>query len=237
MESLYITTNTLLKKTAQQSSDLLPCDYQSLKGGDVLEASVIMVSGNHFFLQNIKNSSFLNGFVFRDHATLNSPTQSCSQPTNVPDAALDLIKQFEGFSATAYVDPLSGNLPITIGYGTTRKADGSPWYLGNTITKDEATELLRKQVDEDYVSRLSNSIPCWKDLNDNQKSAIISFAYNLGADFYNADGFNSISRAIDNFTEEKSDIETAFLRYVNPGSNVEEGLRRRRLAEANLFNS
>ena len=53
---------------------------------------------------------------------------------------LKLIKEFEGCHLSAYPDPLSGNLPITIGWGSTRRKDGSPFQLGQSISQQEADE-------------------------------------------------------------------------------------------------
>ena len=38
---------------------------------------------------------------------------------------LNLIKEFKGCKLKAYIDPGSGNLPITIGYGSTLYENGS----------------------------------------------------------------------------------------------------------------
>ena len=65
-----------------------------------------------------------------------------SGSSDVPASGLKLIKEFEGCRLNAYPDPLSGNLPITIGWGGTRKKDGSPFKMGDTITQAEADELL-----------------------------------------------------------------------------------------------
>lgn len=70
-------------------------------------------------------------------------------------------------------------------------------------------------------------------MNDNQRGALLSFAYNLGAGFYNSSNFNTISR---NLREKnwKAIPETLKL-YRNPGSSVEAGLLRRRIAEGKLW--
>jgi hypothetical protein len=49
---------------------------------------------------------------------------------DVPMMGIKLIKEFEGCHLKAYPDPLSGGLPITIGWGTTRKKDGSIHHSG-----------------------------------------------------------------------------------------------------------
>ncbi|MFE4108316.1 peptidoglycan-binding protein [Almyronema epifaneia] len=150
----------------------------------------------------------------------------------VPLAGVELIKQFEGLHLTAYPDPLSGGKPYTVGWGSTRRKDGSPFYLGERISRSEADDLLIYQLETEFLPALGR-IPVWVELNDNQRGAILSFAYNLGAGFYEAPGFETISRVLRNRQWDK--IESALLLYRNPGTNVEEGLRRRRLAEAALF--
>ncbi len=150
----------------------------------------------------------------------------------VPLPGVALIKEFEGFFAKAYPDPLSGGKPITIGWGTTRKKNGGEWYLGETITREEADELLIYQLDSSYLPPMLK-IPVWNELNANQQGALLSFGYNLGANFYGNDNFASITRVLKN--KQWDQIEETFIKYRNPGSNVEQGLKRRRIAEAKLF--
>eukprot|EP01061_Rhynchopus_euleeides_P000132 TRINITY_DN1008_c0_g1_i3.p1 TRINITY_DN1008_c0_g1~~TRINITY_DN1008_c0_g1_i3.p1 ORF type:complete len:302 (+),score=109.01 TRINITY_DN1008_c0_g1_i3:61-966(+) len=165
--------------------------------------------------------------------------QCCTPPPpppvssgEVPQAGLELIQKFEGLRLSAYPDPLTGNLPITIGYGSTRKLDGSAWVLGDTITKATAVQLLEKQVQDKFLPPLE-AIPVWGELNTNQRGAILSFAYNLGAHFYGKSSFTTITRVL---REKQWDqIRAALVLYRNPGSSVEAGLRRRREAEADLF--
>ena len=70
-------------------------------------------------------------------------------------------------------------------------------------------------------------------MNDNQKGALLSFAYNLGARFYGSSGFNTISKVLRN--KEWSSVPDTLKMYRNPGSNVEVGLLRRRGAEGRLW--
>lgn len=150
----------------------------------------------------------------------------------VPTPGLDLIKTFEGLSLQAYPDPKTGNLPITIGWGSTRDKNGQPFKLGDRITREEADALLMMQVANNYLPP-QQRIPTWSTMNDNQRGAILSFAYNLGAYFFEASGFETISRVLRN--QEWQNLEAALILYRNPGTNVEEGLLRRRLSEANVF--
>jgi GH24 family phage-related lysozyme (muramidase) len=150
----------------------------------------------------------------------------------VPGPGVELIKTFEGLRLEAYPDPLTGGLPITIGWGSTRKRDGSPFQLGERITREEADELLNWKLQREFLPPLQR-IPGWQQLNAQQQGAILSFAYNLGANFYGISGFETISRVLRE--QDWKDIERALVMYRNPGSNVEEGLLRRRLTEAKVF--
>ncbi|MBO1061987.1 MAG: glycoside hydrolase family protein [Aphanizomenon sp.] len=172
-------------------------------------------------------------------SSISSPTSSVLTSSyfggttgKLPLPAIPLIKQFEGCYLKAYPDPLSGNLPITIGWGCTKKRDGSNWKLGESITQQEADDLLMIQIENSYLPPLQK-IPVWDELNANQQGALLSFAYNLGANFYGGSGFSSMTRVLRD--KKWDEIEETFLKYRNPGSNVEAGLKRRRQAEAKLF--
>ncbi|NJN20790.1 MAG: hypothetical protein HC812_05855 [Leptolyngbya sp. RL_3_1] len=150
----------------------------------------------------------------------------------VPEPGLRLIKTFEGCHLSAYPDPLSGGVPYTIGWGSTRRKDGTPFQLGDTLTQAEADDLLRWQVERSFLPALTR-IPGWADWTATQAGAILSFAYNLGADFYGASGFETISRTLR--AGQWANIEYALTLYRNPRTHVEEGLLRRRLTEAQVF--
>ncbi|MEM9163546.1 MAG: lysozyme, partial [Cyanobacteria bacterium P01_F01_bin.4] len=150
----------------------------------------------------------------------------------IPDAGVALIKNFEGLRLEAYPDPLSGGKPYTIGYGSTRTKSGGAFAIGDKISKEDATELLVQQIERDYLPPLED-IPNWSTFNDDQRGAILSFAYNLGARFFGANNFETITRVL---REKQWDqIEAALVLYRNRGTSVEKGLLRRRLTEAELF--
>ena len=162
------------------------------------------------------------------------------KPYNPPEASdislagINLIKEFEGFYANAYVDPLSGYLPITIGWGSTFDTDGSRFHLGQTVTRERAQELLIYECEKKCLPSL-RGIPYWNEMSDGQHGALLSFSYNLGAGFYGGDGFGTITRKLRD--KAWDEVPNALLLYINPGSNVEEGLRRRRKAEGDLWRS
>lgn len=158
-----------------------------------------------------------------------------SESGKLPAAGIELIKEFEGLHLEAYPDPLSGNLPITIGWGSTKDIDGSPFELGDKISREKADLLLEQQVKYKYLDTLEKTIPFWDEMNDNQHGALVSFAYNLGARFYGSSDFNTISRVLRE--KEWSKVPDALYLYRNPGTSVEAGLARRRIAEGNLWES
>ena len=166
-----------------------------------------------------------------------SPAAPGGQPDWLP-LALKLIKEFEGCAKRlpngtiqAYPDPGTGGDPWTIGWGTTR-IHGKAVQPGQIITQAEADSELMGQVGQ-FQTHLATSIPGWGQLKANQKAALISFAWNCGSGFYGTDGFNTITRTL----REKAyaNVPAALLLYVNPGTNVEAGLRRRRLAEGAMW--
>jgi GH24 family phage-related lysozyme (muramidase) len=152
----------------------------------------------------------------------------------LPACGVELIKKFESCFLNAYPDPLSGNEPITVGWGCTVKEDGSKWKLGDRITAERADKLLIDQLTKDYYPAIANSVPYWEEMNEGQQGALLSFSYNLGRSFMLTGNFNSLRSTL----KEKrwADIPATLLKYRNPGSNVELGLYRRRYAEGLLWN-
>lgn len=147
---------------------------------------------------------------------------------------IKLIKEFEGCHLKAYPDPLTGGLPITIGWGSTRDFDYTPFKRDRVITQEYADRLLEHDILNRFLPKLS-IIPYWSEMNENQQGSILSFSYNLGADFYGNSNFNTITRVL---REKKwNEVPKALELYCNPGSKVEAGLLRRRKSEGKLWMS
>ncbi len=174
--------------------------------------------------------------IFRGKKTSAAPAPAAAAAPvggdDVPQMGIKLIKEFEGCRLNAYPDPLSGNLPITIGWGCTRKKDGSPFKMGDKITQAEADELLIDECKHMFLPAL-RKIPYWSEMSDGKRGALLSFAYNLGAGFYGGDNFNTITKRLKN--KEWDQVPDALFLYRNPGSNVEAGLARRRKAEGEAW--
>lgn len=165
-----------------------------------------------------------------------------TQPTSSSDSdavvatkyapAIALIKEFEGCVLKAYPDPGTGGEPWTIGYGNTRYPDGTKIKPGDVITQQKANEMLADEVNT-IVKFLAVKVPHWFTLNLNQQSALISFSFNVGMYWYNSVGFRTLSNVI--YSRLWNNVPETLLLYVNPGTTVTAGLRRRRVAEGNLW--
>lgn len=173
-----------------------------------------------------------------------TPGKTQSNTSIIPQSGLDVIKKFEGYHkkladgrAQAYPDPgpKGWSLP-TIGYGTTRYPNGQPVRQRDIITHEQAEEYLMDYVDKKCRTALEK-IATWSQMNDNQRGALYSFAYNLGAGFYKGSGFQSITRVCDSpeLWNNKSWVEQQFVKYVKADGKTLPGLVRRRKAEAQLF--
>ena len=147
-------------------------------------------------------------------------TQAASN-LNYSEYVVSLIKQFEGFSASAYWDVNQW----TIGYGTTG-------YAGQTISEAEADLVLRDRLNT--INQKINQFTANNNLylNQYQHDALISFSFNCGTDWTTQGGrfFNAVTRnaSVDEFL-------FAISLWANVSSTPDANLLNRRLAEANLY--
>ena len=145
-----------------------------------------------------------------------------------------LIRKYEGLRLKSYPDSLHGWKTPTIGYGTVEYSNGHKVRKGDRITQEKAEAELNYYINRRIIPTLSRSIPTWGKMNDYQKEAIISFAYNLGEYFYGSMGFKTITRALST-TSNWWEVPDSLELYRNPGSKVEAGLLRRRKEEGKLW--
>jgi lysozyme len=137
------------------------------------------------------------------------------------DAGLKLIKEFEGFSSVAYEDQ-GGRW--TIGYGSAMNVKP-----GDTMTEEEASLRLLSDITS-TASRVEQLL--MHDLTDNQFSAVVSFAYNLGV------GNLAKSTLLNCINKHQIDDAAKSFEMWNKVAGVENaGLLRRRQAERDLFNT
>ena len=162
-----------------------------------------------------------------------TPDPTPKSSGKIPAEAIALICEFEGFRANVYNDGVG---VATIGYGSTFYANGQKVQWGDPpISEPEARRMMEIIAEEDFWNVIKNTIPFWQEMTDGQRGALLSFSYNLGANFYGSPGFATISACLRD--RAWNEVPAAFRLYVNPGSAVEAGLRRRREAEIELWNS
>jgi lysozyme len=143
----------------------------------------------------------------------------------VNKAGKDLIKKFEGCKLKAYKCPANID---TIGWGATFYLDGSKVKEGDVITQERADEMLDIMV-EGFAKQVRPLIK--KEITDNNFSAIVSFAYNVGV------GNLKKSTLLKKVNADPKDptIKAEFMKWTRANNVVLKGLVRRREAEAKLY--
>jgi lysozyme len=144
-------------------------------------------------------------------------------------AALELIKEFEDCHLKAYKCPAN---VFTVGYGTTRIGNRSVREGDVLFSEKEAEKILVEQLEREYLPKMK-IIPGWDKMNANQQSALLSFAYNLGAHFYGSVGFETITKHLR--LKDWDAIPRVLELYVKGGGKTLPGLVRRRKREGELW--
>lgn len=152
----------------------------------------------------------------------------------VSQAGIDLIHRFEGYAkklpdgrAQAYPDPATGGAPWTIGWGSTTDENGMPIKPGTVWTRERADARFRLHLAE-FEAAVRKMVG--DNATQNQFDALVSFAYNLGAE--------SLRRSTLLRLHNEGDYAGAaaeFVRWNRAAGKVMAGLTRRREAEAKLY--
>lgn len=107
---------------------------------------------------------------------------------------IDLIKQHEGCCLTAYPDPVTGDEPWTIGYGTTHGV-----HKGMKITLPDAEAMLVASLP---IYEVTVAKALHVKVTQEQFDAMVSLCYNIGS---------------------RSFLGSSVLRHVNEGDYVAAG--------------
>ena len=141
--------------------------------------------------------------------------------------AADLCRRFEGLSLKPYLCP--AGIP-TIGYGSTRYADGKAVTLKDApITKAVADELLLLTLSRDYMPGVLKLSPSLAN-RPKALAAMADFAYNLGVARYAG---STLRKRVD--AGDWAAAKTELGKWVNGGGKPLPGLVARRAAEAALL--
>ena len=195
---------------------------------------VLVININTWLLRSVLTYALLSlsltwGFFITikcvpDFSNMPSPSEQ------LRERMYDLIRDFEGFEPNAYM--VDGEDFYTIGYGNTYNPDGSPIGANQTVTREQADGLMRHEADSYYKKLMG--IPAFASLPEPTRRSLGSFSYNTGPDWYGHQDFQTLTRAVD--SGDTKQIGEAIQLYVNPGTSVTEGLKRRRVAERDLMN-
>lgn len=140
----------------------------------------------------------------------------------IPQAAIDIIKKFEGLRFAAYPDPATGDKPYTVGWGHTGGV-----FKDTHIDINMAEKLLRIDLESCMKCVLERvTVP----LSDNELSALLCFVFNLGPTAF----INSTLLRLIN-ENRKQEAADQFLRWDKAAGKVLAGLTARRKAERELF--
>lgn len=211
-------------------------EFQIYNGRDLARSGDLVKPNFQKDICGSTNGSAVGGIQSENESQFFSEV---SQNTNQPPfkGSLELSKKYESYEGEAY--DLEGEGIYTIGYGLRgfyydEAGNQVPITASSTMTEAEATATKNRRFAIEFLPELQK-IPGWNDMSSGQQSALASFSWNLGAGFYESPGFETISGAL----REKrwNDVPSALLLYRNPGSKFEEGLRRRRIEEGQLWSN
>lgn len=149
-------------------------------------------------------------------------------------AAVQLIESFEGVETEAYLDPIG--IP-TICAGITKYPNGEAVALGDVCDTRICKGHLISLLEQTYVPALSR-IPGWDRLGPRRQAVLLSFAWNLGANFYGSEGFETITRVLKEGAsrpEAYAEMPKALSLYVNAGGAPLPGLVDRRRREGEIW--
>ena len=128
---------------------------------------------------------------------------------------ITLIKKWEGYRDKAYI--CAGGV-CTIGYGHTQSIE-----MGTTCTKEQAEQWFIEDIEraEKQVNKYDNIYH----FTDNEFSALVSFAFNVG----------NINQLTAKGTRSREQIKTSWVKYNKHKGKVLDGLKKRRAEELQLF--
>ncbi len=166
------------------------------------------------------------------------------------DAGLALIKQAEGLELKAYPDPASelGRACTAKGYSMRnygkikgwRDLSGGPWTIGYgdtgpdvveglAITQGEAEDRLRSRLEREFEPEVLQALG-GAAVSQNQFSALVSLAYNIGVAALKSSTVLRCTRA-----GAVKAASQAFGLWNKAGGKALPGLTRRRDAESALY--
>ncbi len=184
---------------------------------------------SHHIVQNLQLERLDDSLTIklRNSETLTTQPSAKVKSPPVSNIALNLIKEFEGFKSSAYID--TDGTPV-IGYGLSKIA-GQPVKIGDRISTNQANAALNAHLEE--IHRELDRI-VQVDLSERQLSALASITFNVGVDSIKD---STLIRKIN--AKDYVGAANEFLRWdkANLSGRLVQlpGLTRRREAERQMF--
>ncbi|KAJ7787730.1 lysozyme-like domain-containing protein [Mycena olivaceomarginata] len=152
---------------------------------------------------------------------------ACTGPA-INQAALDLIKTFEGFRASPYIDATGHP---TVGYGhLCHKAHCTDVHYRFPLSHANAEALLRsdlKTAQDCITLKTAKRVK----LNENQYGALVSWAFNEGC---GAVASSTLIKRLNEGQSSNTVIKEELPKWNKGGGHTIAGLTRRRAAEVKL---
>lgn len=154
-----------------------------------------------------------------------------SSMSTISEDCVNFVAYWEGFpnGGQPYNDPV-GHCTIGYGhlihYGNCNPFDHEKW---GKLTEKEAKQLLRKDL-ETFANGVKERTTLWPKLEQHERDALISFAFNVGLGAY---GKSTLLQKLNK--GDKRGAAKEFPRWVYASGQILPGLVRRREAERKMF--
>jgi lysozyme len=147
-----------------------------------------------------------------------------------------MVKESEKLVLKAYPDPKTGGAPWTCGWGCTGSDIGP-----NTVWTEAYAQQRFDAVADKFGAMVDAAVTIY--LDPWEKAAVTSILYNVGPGSATKDGIvrlksgepSTLLRKLN--AGDKPGASLEFLKWISPGTNVTNGLKRRRCIEKVLFDT
>lgn len=144
---------------------------------------------------------------------------------SIQDSTINFLISVEGFAPRAFWDVKQWS----IGYGTGIMPDGRKVRAGDTVTREQARQMLYRDapIRGAVVNKLVAS-----NLSQNQFDALVSFVYNVGETNFKT---STLLKKVNANPNDLEAIEFQFLQWDNADGKFNQGVLNRRKKEIALY--
>ena len=156
-----------------------------------------------------------------------------THPTTIEKAA-KIIEEFEGLETESYLNPVG--IP-TICTGLTEYENGDPVRMGDICNANICQAYTKEQIIKNILPSVTK-IPGWDNFGADRQSALISFAWNMGQNFFEEPDFIDLQEVLKEGSVHPEAYEhvSCILNLYNKSNGVElPGLTKRREIESDIW--